>query len=286
MDWGDLKYIVEFRRGGTLAAAATRLGIDATTVARRLRTVEAALGMKMVERGGDGSLVLTDAGHKAADRGERVEQIVSDLEVDLTDEQNSIAGLVRMSAVPVLVNRLLIPEAQTLSDGFPGLVLDLDSENRNVSLVNRETDVALRLARPVDGGHSLKTQRISVMEHAVYVAADVKVEQAESMTWIGYQETMHDLPHARWMQRSVVTDGGEFGPIRVCDLGGAIEGIVAGLGKSVVPRLIADRDPRLNRVSDPLPDLFREVWIVYRSEDDRLARIQVIRDWLTGLFKR
>ncbi|QDG79006.1 LysR family transcriptional regulator [Labrenzia sp. PHM005] len=284
MDWDDLKCVIAFRRAGSLDAAAKKLGINATTIARRIRSLESHFGQRLVERGGEGRLGLTETGLKVAGQAEAIEQITGDLEDELSNAKDSIAGLVRLSSVPMVINHLLIPRAHAFLQSHPDLRLNLDSENRTVSLINRETDIALRLARPVEGGHSLKTQRICSLVHSLYMSSDIDLAASDGMNWIGYQETMHHLPQAAWLQNKVTHDGGVFSPVAVCDFAGATEAVAAGLGKSVLPRLIADQDQRLQRLPDPVFDLKREVWLVYRAEDHRLMRIQTVCDWLAELF--
>ncbi|MEJ8473419.1 LysR family transcriptional regulator [Roseibium algae] len=285
MNWSDLKYLIEFKRTGSLAAVARRLDVDATTVSRRVRLLDAALGLEMLERGADGNLVLTAAGIKAAAKAEQIEQLVRELQSDLAETTHRVDGTVRVSAVPMLVNRLLVRKVNVFSACYPDLNLHLNSENRNISLSNRETDIALRLGRPVDGGHHLKARRIGRMDHAVFAPKDMTQAAADLLPWLGYQDMMQHLPQAKWMEDNVAGLGGHFAPARVSDADGALESVAAGLGKTVLPCLIAQGDPRLQAITKPLPDLYREVWLIHRAEDAKLARIQAVCDWLVDLFQ-
>ncbi|HUN48921.1 MAG TPA: LysR family transcriptional regulator, partial [Stellaceae bacterium] len=79
LNWNDLRHVLAVARGGSLAAAAKQLGVDQTTVTRRLAAAEAALGARLFERGEGGALEPTAAGAAAVARAERVEQEIESL---------------------------------------------------------------------------------------------------------------------------------------------------------------------------------------------------------------
>src|SRR5262245_50406599 len=108
MDWSDLRHVLTVARAGTLAAAARRPGVNQTTVARRLRAAEQALGARLFERR-DGVLYPTAAGEAAIARAATVEQQVEALESGVRSGAATVTGLVRLTTVPLLANRLLVP---------------------------------------------------------------------------------------------------------------------------------------------------------------------------------
>jgi DNA-binding transcriptional LysR family regulator len=107
MEWSDLRVLLAIARAGTLAAAARRLGVDQTTVARRLAAAETALGTRLFERV-EGALRPTMPGEVALARAGRVEREVQALEQGIAGTDAEPAGLVRLTAVPIIVNRLRI----------------------------------------------------------------------------------------------------------------------------------------------------------------------------------
>src|SRR5258708_6944824 len=111
IDWNDLRHILALAREGSYAAAGRRLGIDPTTVARRLRALEAALDVRLFERGAEGEMRPTQAGGVAARRAETVEAEVGGLTAAVKGADTPASGTVRVTAVPILINRVLIPAA-------------------------------------------------------------------------------------------------------------------------------------------------------------------------------
>jgi DNA-binding transcriptional LysR family regulator len=65
------------------------------------------------------------------------------------------AGVVRVTAVPIIADQILIPAMPAFVAEYPAIQLELDAEGRNVSLVRHEADIALRLFRPEQAGAPL-----------------------------------------------------------------------------------------------------------------------------------
>jgi DNA-binding transcriptional LysR family regulator len=276
MDWNDLRYILTIARAGTLAAAARRLGVNQTTVARRLAAAEAALGARLFERV-EGVLHPTRAGQAAIVRAAGVEQEVHDLELGIGRSDADAAGLVRVTAVPVLVNRLLIPALPALRARFPRLRIELIAESRNVSLTRREADIALRLGRP-ESGRAVLARRIGNLTYAAY---GPRRRAPERLPWITYEEGLSHLPQARWMAASI--PAGQSAPIMVSDAETIIHAIHAGLGKSLLPCFAVDQDPRLQRLGGPRAVLTRELWLLTHRDLRHHARIAAVIAWLAEL---
>lgn len=151
----------------------------------------------------------------------------------------------------------------------------------------RETDIAIRLARPREGGHNVVTRRLGALKHAVYASSATYPEGDADQPWITYREALQYLPQARWMAREVTRSGGIFMRMRASEAEGVIEAVATGAGRSVLPVIIGDKDKRLRRSvwSGPDPLFVREVWIMLQADVSRLARTEVVCDWVADIFK-
>ena len=139
---------------------------------RRLREIESRLDVRLFERGAGGEIRSTQAGDIAIRRAERIEAEIGGLTAMLKGSDASSTGVVRVTAVPILINRLLVPAAAALMRQHPGLRLELVAEARDLSLARREADIAIRLARPRDAaGQHMIARRIGSLDYAAYAAA-------------------------------------------------------------------------------------------------------------------
>lgn len=280
LNWNDLRHVLAVAREGSLAGAARRLGVNESTVGRRIAETERRLGAGLFERS-LGKAVPTEAGTAAIAAAERVEREVQGLEAEVAGADALVAGTVRLTAVPILANRVLAPAMTGLFTAFPGLKLELVAEPRDLSLTRREADIALRLARP---RRELRTlaRRIGQLDYAAYGSAD---RAAASLPWITYQDAMADLPQWRFVADRVARGEGSLSPALVNDAEALLQAVRAGLGKGLLPTLVAEREPGLVRLDDGKAALSRELWLLVHPELRALARIRAVMGWVIACFR-
>ncbi len=283
IDWNDLRYVLALAREGSFAAAGRRLGLDPTTVARRLRSIESALGVRLFERGAEGEMRPTQAGEIAARRAEAVEAEISGLTMAVKGADSEVSGTVRVSAVPILINRVLIPAIADLAARHPGLRVELIAESRDVSLTRREADIALRLARPgEESGSRVIARRIGMLAYAAYAMSSLS---APDLPWLTYEDGMAHLPQARWIAGVARKDG--YAPVLVNDAEALLQAVLAGLGRSLLPCIVADPIAGLARVpGDGHAFPARELWLLTHPDLRHLARIAAVTAWIEATIKR
>jgi DNA-binding transcriptional LysR family regulator len=281
LKWDDLRFILAIGRGRTFASAARLLGVDDTTVARRLNAVQATIGARLYERRGDGTLHLTGSGERAALIAEKIEREINALGDAASSAGDMISGTVRVTSVPIIVNHILVPSAPTLLKHHPRLRLEIVADAKNLSLTRREADLALRLARPKSGGTKVMARRVGTLRYAAYAAASCSPREATTLPWITYDETMAHLPQARWIT-ATARIGESIAAIRVADAETLLEAVAAGIGRSLLPCLVGDGDARLRRLNTrrrvTLPA--RELWLLTHSDLRRLGRIEAVIEWI------
>src|SRR6516225_1154159 len=287
-NWNDLRYLLAIERGQTLATAARMLNVDDTTVSRRLEALQTALATRLVERRGDSRLFLTPAGVVVARRAEAMEEQLVAIHEAISGGGTSFAGTVRITSVPLVVNRLLAPNVGTLLRDHPGLIVELIPESRDLSLTRREADLAIRLARPTTGGTSVKARRIGELTYAAYAATALKPTDTRLQSWITYEEAMAHLPQAQWIAKASRNTQSSVSGLRVRDAETALEATAAGHGKTLLPCVVADRDLRLRRVqttgSLPLPS--RDLWLLAHGDQVELGRVSTATTRIERLLGR
>lgn len=289
LDWNDLRYVLVLSREGSFAAAGRRLGLDPTTVARRLRAIERALGVRLFERGSEGEMRPTQAGEVAASRAEAVEAEIGGLTLAVRGADSEVSGTVRVTAVPILINRVLIPAIAGLTARHPGLRLELVADPHDVSLTRREADIALRLARPgSESGSRIIARRIGTLAYAAYAANGLTSDQPGrigDLPWLTYEEGMAYLPQARWIAGVARKDG--YAQLVANDAEPLLQAVLAGLGRSLLPCIVADRIAGLVRLpADEHPFPARELWLLTHPDLRHLARIAAVTAWIEATIER
>jgi DNA-binding transcriptional LysR family regulator len=281
LDWHDLRYVLAVARERALAPAARALRVNETTISRRIARAELALGSQLFHRT-RGRLLPTEIGQRVIQHAERIEAEVDTLGDVATGIDSRAAGSVRLTSNPLLVNRLLVPAVGELSASHPMLRLELIAEPRNLSLTKREADLALRLARP-DKEQRVIARRIGDLAFAVYGPPG---RRSRTLPWIALDDTMAHLPNAAWIARAMQEESAGSPLLTTNDTDTILHSISAGLGKSLLPCVVADRDPGVVRLSGKAPVLTRELWLLVHPEIKHLARIRAVVAWLEQIVTR
>ena len=281
IDWNDLRHVLAVGRAGHFVGAGRLLRVDGTTVARRLAAIETALGARLFDRIAGGGLRPTPAGEAALARAERIEQEVGGLQRTVDGTDVAEAGTVRITAVPILANRVLVPAAAAFTCRHPALRLEIIADPRNLSLTKREADLALRFALP-DAGARTVARRLARLSHGAYGPA----VGPPDLPWVTYEEGMAALAPARWMAKAMAAEGIGAAPIAINDAEGALQAVRAGIGRSCLPTIVGDVADGLQRRPSPpgLAPLVRDLWLLAHPDVRRLGRIQAVVAWLDEIF--
>lgn len=280
-NWNDLRYLLAIQRSQTLRAAARSLNVDDTTVSRRLAALERDLGQQLIERCGEARLRLTETGVRVARESEAM---ASHFAAIVSGGCEAFSAAVRVTAVPIVANRLLTHRLSNLLRAHPEVSVELIPEGRDLNLTRREADVAIRLARPSTGGTAVKTRRVGTLRYGAY--SQRGSTSPRTIPWITYDDAMAHLPHARWLEREAHSDSAGRASIRVRDAETALECTAAGLGKTLLPVLVGDNDARLCRIKTPSnrPAPEREIWFIVHADISGLPRVTAVSEWIKESF--
>ncbi len=277
---GDLRTLLAIAREGTLAGAARRLRVNHSTVFRRLGAIEARLGARLFERQ-DGSYVTTAAGEDLLRTAERVEAEVEALERRLSGQDLRLTGLLRLTAPDDIAEVMVMPALAAFRESYPDITVELIVDNRMLNLTRREADIALRpTRRPPE---TLTGRRVADLASAVYGAAEPAAASRQKQRWIAWEEGAGPPTAARWLDSNA---GRGVIAYRSNSLLNQASAVRAGLGQAILPCFLGDSDPRLRRVSPPLPDLDTELWLLTHPDLQRTARIRVLLDLLYDKLRR
>ena len=144
MDWDDVRYFLAVARGGSVRAAAEGLGVNHSTVLRRIAQLEERLGARMFEKLPSGYR-LTAAGEEILEFADQMEASSNRLETRVFGRDQSVRGLLRMTLAPILATHLLMPDFADFARLHPDIELEILSSGELANLTNREADVAIRV---------------------------------------------------------------------------------------------------------------------------------------------
>lgn len=286
-NWDDLRLFLAVARSGGLLAASKRLGIDQTTVARRMSALEASFGSRLIDRSPRG-VSLTGQGTALLLHAERMEAETLSAGEILGKVGQGISGVVRLATPESFGANLVAPAAAQLHARYPGLQLELASMARAVNLSRREADIAIGLSRPERGqlvSRKLADYRLGLYASRDYVAregAPDRIEDLRSRPLIWYIDEMIDLPELRYLDQFAQDARTVF---RSSSIVAQHAAIASGLGLGILHRFTADADSRLVRVLDDVIALKRTYWLTVHGDSQRIARVRATIDFLDDLVK-
>lgn len=279
--WDDLRIFLEVARHGRLTAAARALGLDHSTVSRRLDQLESGLGARLVDRSPSGAR-LTEAGRALVLHAERIEAETNAADSALGGVDTELTGTVRVATPAAFGTYLVAPRIGQFMTRHPRIVLELAPETRAVSLSQREADLAVTLKRPPRGrlyARLLGDFTVGFYAAPAYLAehgTPASVADLAAHRLVSYIDDLIDWPELRYLDEVAPGLQGQF---RCTSATVQLAAVQAGGGIGLLHTFAADADPGLVRV---LPEIVvpRAYWLVVHAELRRLPRVRAVADFL------
>ncbi|HHX89890.1 MAG TPA: LysR family transcriptional regulator [Paracoccus sp.] len=273
-NWDDLRLFLAVARAGSLSGAARTIGVNHSTVFRRIAAFEEALGVRLFDRLPKG-YALTAAGEEMQESALRVEEEIADLGRRVTGQDLRLSGVLRVTTVDMLAQGLLPRHLLAFRRAYPGIGIELTVGNATLNLTRREADVALRVGNQPP--EALIGRRVGRLVFAVYGAAGSGHTEAPltEQPWIAF-----NAEHAPLVRELAAFLPGLRPEIRVNSVAAAISAARAGIGLATLPCGIADLEPGLMRVAE-LPDSFTlDLWLLTHEDLRQTARIRAFLDFM------
>jgi DNA-binding transcriptional LysR family regulator len=279
MDWDDVRHFLAVARGGSVRAAAERLGVNHSTVLRRIAQLEERLGAHMFEKLPSGYR-LTDAGEEVLEFAQQMEASSHQLETRVFGRDQSIRGLLRVTLAPTLATHLLMPDFAQFARLHPEIEMELLSSDEPVNLTNREADVAIRVVYDRDALplnlHGLKGPELF---GGVYMSRDLlaawRAGAADPIRWI--VKSFDGIPD--WARAGEVPTA-EI-PFKTTDAGAHIVAVRQGLGMTALPCFVGDSDPLLARVPGSALHRHGTLWLLTQGETRKTKRVRLFTEFVS-----
>jgi DNA-binding transcriptional LysR family regulator len=275
--WNDLQVFLAAAREGTLAAAAEALGVNASTVQRRIGKLEAQLATRLFDRKQRG-YSLTAAGEELFVRVLTIEQEVLAVDRHIGGRDQSLQGTIRVATVDDLATGVLPPILRDFRRKHSRVTLEVGIGSDFVDLARRQADVAIRFGRKPALG-DLVVKHISRVDVALYGSRDYfrahgrpeRLEDLRHHCIVRGDAQMGDLPMERIMDR-------HGDPIRIAYRSNSMLAracaIRDGLGIGLLGCFAGENDRTLERIDLAFPEAASDLWMVVHVDLRRNARVR------------
>ncbi|MET4638075.1 LysR family transcriptional regulator [Mycetocola sp. 2940] len=277
----DLLVLLAVARSGTYTVAADTLGVNHTTISRRISALERDLGGRVLSRT-VGGWELTELGSRAFEAAESVETAVS-LLAGVPGEVQRLSGVVRLSATDGFSAYIASPAVAELQRAHPKLTVEIITVTRPVLQYRSGLDIEIVVGEP----HAHRAEAIELGSYilGMYASRDyldehgvpTRVSELEEHPLVYFVDSMLQVDALDAPRRLVPTMRDAFTSTNVFV---HVEATRVGAGIGFLPCFMADRHPDLVRV---LPDEIQErlpYWMVLRPDSLRRPAVAAVANAL------
>ena len=280
LSWDEFRLVKAIADSRSLTGAAEALGLNHSTVFRRLAALEAAVGSHLFERSRSG-YEPTAAGDEMIALATVMADSIVEFERRVAGRDFKPVGSLRVTTNELIAHHFLPAVMPRFRAQYPGVVLELILSSQVLNLSRRDADVAIRLTN--DPPETLVGRRICAVRWCLYstqnLMRSIGPERLESLPFIGYCESFGPPPVRRWVETHIR-------PGRIAAKVNSVYNMfhlaVHDYGVALLPCFIGDASPELMRVDQPLPDLDVGLWILTHSDLRRSARVRAFMDFASA----
>jgi DNA-binding transcriptional LysR family regulator len=277
LSWDEFRLVKSIADARSLVGAAELLGVNHSTVFRRLAVVESTVGARLFER--------SRAGYEPTAAGEEMIALATSMAESITEFERRIAG---RDIKPTGELTVTTPEAfgqhfmpaivAQFQVANPGVVVELILSNQALNLSQRDADIAIRLTN--DPPETLVGRRICTARWGIYcrreMAAALGGPESDSFAFVGFTDGFGPASIRRWVDANV-PPGRLTGKANSAHC--RLELALHGLGATLLPCFLGDPSPDLARIRYPLPELDAGLWMLTHSDLRRSARVRAFMDF-------
>lgn len=281
LSWDDLCLVHAIDEAGTLSGAASALNVSHPTISRKLNALERKLDVLLFDRD-QRRYSATASGGELINLFLRLKGEVDVVERRLTGRDLRPSGTIRFTTTDTLLHGRLAPILAEFRENYEDIKLEVVVSNDVLSLSKREADIALRpMAQPIG---FLASKHLGSIEQAVYGARFKHTDRdtpldLHGQDWIGPDSSISYPVLQKWMRSNAFDATCIYRSNSILDMFAATK---HGIGISVLPCYLADDDPALVRLSNPVQDLAVNLWIITHPDLRKAERIRIFWNFIVS----
>jgi DNA-binding transcriptional LysR family regulator len=285
-NWDDLRFVLAVAEHRSLIGASRELGVNHTTVLRRVNSFEDRYGVRLFDRLPTG-YVLTEAGEEILNASREIKKIVIGLERKLIGKDLRLEGNIRITTCDTLMNSVVPDVLNKFSGAYPFITLDITTGSFVSSHAQRDSDIAIMTGDKTPD--TLCGRRISNINFSIYgtkyLASLVQQEGISVMDrWIMPDVTLGDLEISRWLRKNIPSN---FIKLKADSIVALQKAAQAGLGLVILPCYLGDLTTGLVRINHPVIDKLQSgLWVLTHDDLRSTARIDTFMSFITNELRK
>lgn len=273
-DWDIFRYVIAVADCGSAVAAAKRLGVNGSTVLRRISKYENERGIRLFDRlqtGYTPTLECEAIIKTAREIGDSIAQV----ELGIVGQDLRLEGQLSVTTTDTFLETVVAQIINDFSREHPQIEISITVTNERLNLAQRDADVAIRASmKPPE---HLLGQRVSAVSFAVYGAlstvaklpSNPKLKTLKELAWVGTGASNSSSPVTAWMEENIPRSSVKI----TADTFPAMRSCIEKGGAGVLPCCIGDQSDGLQRLHPPLPELETSMWVLVHPDVRRSAKV-------------
>lgn len=288
MDWDDLRYVLAVYDNSSALSAAQKLGVNASTVQRRIGRFEEKNNVRLFER--------LQSGYRPTPQCEAlvlacrdIDDSVAQLSRQILGQDVRLEGRLVVTTTDTFMNNMLARHLAAFHELHPNISVELTLTNSRLNLSRQDADIAIR---PSYSPHdTLVGQRVAPLGFGIYASRSIaetlpkrpSLEDLRRQRWIGLGEALNRSPSQQWMIDHVPED-----QIWLCvDTFNAMAICAADCDcLAILPSLTGNGAKHLRRIEFDGFELSTWVWVLTHPEIKNAARIRAFMDFITKALRQ
>ncbi|TWC13351.1 LysR family transcriptional regulator [Pseudomonas sp. SJZ085] len=283
LNWDDLKFFLEVARTRKASTAAKRLGVDYTTVSRRIGSLEASLGTLLFEKSRTNGFVLTAEGQRLLSYAESIESTLHMACEQVSGSGVALSGHVRMGCTEGFGSYFITPQLSHFVDAYPAISVDILPLPHFISLSKREADIVIALERPEHGPYvccKLCDYRLQLYATQPYLDNHPPIQRPSDLSKHSFISYVDDLAFSSELLylANVLPDANAH--LRSTSVIAQFVAAQQGRSLAILPCFLAAQDPWLLPVLPEDITITRQFWMYCREDLRKLKRITLLWDYI------
>lgn len=278
MQWDDIRYFLALYRSGTLSAAAREMGVEHTTVSRRIGQLERSVGLKLFKRL-PRSWVATPQAIALYDQACALEDMALGL-ARTAAGLDDLTGRVRISVPPILASHVLVPGLDNVIALYPNLALEIQASTGLSNLNRNEADIAIRLVPPETS--DLMTRSLGKIGYGLFGTTKWRECATADLVYIGFDDLSRTQSLALLLEEII---GQNRVAMRTGDFLSMAQAAQLGWGIALLPHFLGSSMPDLVELTDQKFRTSREASLLVHRDVLLHPGVRAITSEIVDIFQ-
>ncbi|MDE1169193.1 MAG: LysR family transcriptional regulator [Pseudomonas sp.] len=286
LNWDDLKFFLEVARTRKASTAAKRLGVDYTTVSRRITSLENGLGTLLFEKSRNTGFVLTAEGQRLLGYAESIESTLHMACEQVSGTGVALSGHVRMGCTEGFGSFFITPQLSHFVNTYPAITVDILPLPHFISLSKREADIVIALERPEHGPYvccKLCDYRLQLYATQGYLDRHAPINGTADLMQHQFISYVDDLAFSSELLYLANLLPNASANLRSTSVIAQFVAARQGLGMAILPCFLAAQAPDLKPVLAQEVNVTRQFWMYCREDLRKLKRINLLWDYIRAV---